>query len=520
MIKYIKTGLLAASLLAQAFFTQAQLTPATIREYLLQPVLPGHIALPYLRQVKIFYDCYQYRPAWINDDSARTQLLAYLSQSAALGLNDSLYQYTTLQSFRHSTTQLFTVTDSIMAELQLTDACIHFLDELLYGNATPETGYNGLDYTPGCISVATLLAAALQEGNFGSLLQLYENTSPGYIATKSRLGQLLRIQQDSSFHSQRPVSSPAVTCANKPLLYKLWQYGYLTSPIDSLPDDSLKQKLKEVQQLFSLQADGILRPNLMKELNVPVEVRIQQLAKALNTFRWMNCLRQQNKWVVVVNIPSANLLVYECDTVVLESRIVVGKKSTPTPLFITSISEVVMYPYWTVPHSIATRELIPMFALNPRMVAANNFSILNDHGNIVPPTSINWKALKGKNFPYTIRQSTGCDNALGIIKLNFYTPYGVYLHDTPWKILFNTYNRYYSHGCMRVEKIIPLAHMVLEGNAIAMDTILQKGNLLHQQPVTIPATSKIPLLVLYNTSWVDSAAHVRFYPDVYQKQRY
>lgn len=517
-MKYVKKGLAAACFLLITAKILAQLRPETIKHYITQPELPGNIKLPYLHQVKIFYDCYQYRAAWMNNDSARQQLLTSLFSAEEKGLPENAYQYETMQSFRSKPPRLLTQEDSVVAEFQLTDAYIHYLDDLLYGNTVPELGYNGLDYRPDCISVATLLAASLSDGNFAGLEQQFENTTTEYRAIKNKLNQLLVISKDSTLRRQTPVSSLSAIAANTPLFYKLWQYGCISSPDTPLPEEEMKQKLKEAQRLFSLPADGILRANLVRELNVPVAVRIEQLKRALNTCRWMHCLLQQNKQVVVVNIPSANLLVYQCDSVVLESRIIVGKQTTPTPLFSTCISEVILYPYWTVPHSIATRELLPMFKKNPKFMEANNFSLLNASGRVVNPASVNWQALNSRNFPYTIRQSTGCDNALGIIKLNFYTPYGVYLHDTPFKIFFGMNNRYFSHGCMRVEKIVPLAHVVLAGNSIAIDTITSKGNLLHQQPVIIPATTNIPLLVLYNTAWVDTASHVRFYPDVYRKQ--
>ena len=243
----------------------------------------------------------------------------------------------------------------------------------------------------------------------------------------------------------------------------------------------------------------------------------QALVKGISTVRWLYGLRQQNRAVIVVNIPSATLLVYNAKEVLLSSKVIVGKMSTHTPLLCSQVTEVVLYPYWMVPATIATRELLPMIKRNPGYIDANGFQVLSGNGKILNPYSIDWSVLSAGNFPYVLRQSTGCDNSLGLVKLNFYSPYDVYLHDTPWKKLFAFDKRFFSHGCIRVEKAIELGRFVLDDNAMAIDTLTEKGCLYHQRPINVPVKEKIPVCVLYNTAWVDAAARVRFYKDVYKR---
>ena len=133
------------------------------------------------------------------------------------------------------------------------------------------------------------------------------------------------------------------------------------------------------------------------------------------------------------------------------------------------------------------------------------------------PYSINWHAFSTKYFPYLIRQSTGCDNSLGLLKLDFYSPFGVYLHDTPIKSSFMLNMRYFSHGCMRMEKPMELGHLVLKNNAIAIDTLEQKGCLRNQSPIIVPADVQMPVIVWYNPVGIDTTGRVTFYNDVYGK---
>jgi murein L,D-transpeptidase YcbB/YkuD len=313
-----------------------------------------------------------------------------------------------------------------------------------------------------------------------------------------------------------PASKRGIT--NKPLLTRLYQLGILTSDTITLTEKMLASKLKEAQKMFNVLNDGELRSTTLQALNVPLQTRIAELKNTLNTMRWLNCIKKEQH-VVIVNIPSANLLLYEHEKLVMESGVIVGKRSTPTPTLSSTITEVILYPYWNVPYKIATQELLPAIKRNPGYIDANNYQVLNNRGKVVDPLKVNWRSLNAGNFPYTIRQSTGCDNALGLIKLNFYNPFSVYLHDTPNKYLFSFNKRYFSHGCMRLEKAMELGRYIMQGNTIALDTLSEKGCLKNQSPITVPATEKIPVFVLYQTAWVDGSGSVYFYEDVYDRVR-
>ena len=238
---------------------------------------------------------------------------------------------------------------------------------------------------------------------------------------------------------------------------------------------------------------------------------------ALNTFRWMYPILDENENTIIVNIPSATLLLFHYDTVIFESKVIVGKRSTRTPRIASVLTDITIYPYWIVPKSIATKELLPEIKKNIAYLERNNFQVLNKNGRIVKPGSVPWNTLTESNFPYTIRQSTGCDNSLGLIKLGINNPFNVYLHDTPWKILFESANRFYSHGCVRVQKAKELSHILLKENSIAVDTLDEKASLLGREPTVLKLQSKVPVLILYNTAWFDMKGDVRFYSDIYSK---
>ena len=496
---------------------KAQIQGSSLEKALTEQTKQNASSFRYGSQVNEFYKYHHHKTAWITNHLNRQCLLNYLETAADLGLSKHDYQFNFIQSFLANNLRLATSADSIEAEIRFSDAAIHFFNDVVNGNQAPQIGYNGLEYTPGCFNIPELLSSALVLKRLPGFLLEVEDKSPEYTALKNKIIRYNRIIRDSLYKENMRITSVVLDDGNKPLVQKLFQLGIIESPKEKISEKDLKQKLKEAQRLFALVDDGILRSPILAELNAALSLRLEALFRAINTVRWLRCIREQAKDIVVVNIPSATLLVYGHTIVIMESKVIVGKKSTRTPVFCSKISEVVLYPYWMVPKSIATKELLPIIKRNIDYLEANSFQVVNEHGRVVNPSTINWQALSSSYFPYTLRQSTGCDNSLGLIKLNFYSPYGVYLHDTPGKSLFYLNKRYFSHGCMRVEKAIELGHVVLKDNAIAIDTLDEKGCLRNQKPIPVPVTEKIPVFVLYNTAWVDSSATVRFYEDVYSK---
>lgn len=496
-----------------AITVQAQVNPDEIQ--LVIKTSHPEIQLHYPEQVKAFYINNGYNYRWLTSRNNCQDLLQLIQSAENLGLNKEEYQYDLIRSMNSDNIISPSHRDSLIMEVCLTDAAIHFLGDIAYGNRKPVFGYNGLEYTPECFDIPSLLTDALALNRLPELVNKLEPDLAGYKILKDWLTLYNQSVKDSSFKEIK-ITSPLTDNNNKPLITRLYYLGIIDSLNKNITGAYIKGKVRSAQSLFNLNADGILNKSTIEALSMPIAIRIEELKTAINTVRWLNCISMQSP-VFVVNIPSANLLVIHNGKVILQSKVIVGKRSTPTPTLTSLITDVVLYPYWTVPNKIATRELLPLIKRNPGYLAANNMQVLNKAGKIVSADSIDWKNLSPAYFPYTLRQSTGCDNSLGIVKLNFYSPYGVYLHDTPWKVLFNFNRRYFSHGCMRVEKAIELAHLLLKENAIAIDTLEEKGCIQNQSPLPIPVKDKVPVLVLYNTAWFDSTGIVQYNDDIYQK---
>ncbi len=467
------------------------------------------------KQLKEFYSLLNYAPAWVqkNNSNNRQFFFDALQLSSSLGLEQKDYQFNYIERFKEGNVALQNIEDSLMAEIRITDAALHFYSDIVYGNLKPVLGYNSLQNISDCQNIPVMLANALTKNVLHVLSSQISTGLIEVVTIQNRIQWFINLMAKNKF-TEIVITSNKVNNNNKELTIKLYQLGIIDTAEKQIADTILKQKLKEAQRQFNLLADGVLRTTIMKELNVPIAERLKQLNLALNYYRWLSCITQ-NKSVIVVNIPAAYLKVYRNNAVVLEMRVIVGKKSTPTPTLASIVNEVILYPYWHVPYSIATKELLPAIKRNHSFIDSGNYQILNGQGQVLEHKAINWYALSRNNFPYTIRQNTGCDNALGLLKLNFYSPFSVYLHDTPNKNLFSMNKRYFSHGCMRLQKPMDIGRLILQNNTLAIDTLSQKDCLKNTSPIVLTASEQMPVIVWYNPAGVDSTGRVQFFDDVY-----
>lgn len=468
--------------------------------------------------VPIFYQKTGGRAAWITSAGKQhfDMLTAYLSRAAYLGLKASDYDPVLMQALTDSNYQMSTAIDTLNADVRVTEAAIHFFRDVAYGRLVESpVKYNGLPPLPNVeTDIATRLADSLSQGHFSNFLQSVEPPDTSYTLLKNSIAVLYPIITDTNFR-EIPVTSMKADSSNVPLLLRLRQIG-IADTLPGIGQQPLLDRIKGAQHLFNTLDDGVLRDRFLKALNVPLTQRLQDLYKGLNEIRWLHYYKMQAS-VVLVNIPSTTLVFYEHEKPVLYSRVITGKKSTPTPTLGSYITEVILFPYWTVPNKIAVGELLPHIKRDRQYLEDNQFVILDKRGRIVNPSDINWNNLGRGNFPYIIRQNTGCDNSLGIVKLNFYSPFGIYLHDTPGKNLFMLQQRFFSHGCVRVEEAVQLGHLLLDKAAAAMIALEAKGSQPDQHPVVFPVPAATYVLILYNTAWPDTAGQVRFYEDVYGK---
>jgi len=302
-------------------------------------------------------------------------------------------------------------------------------------------------------------------------------------------------------------------------------YDQLSPKYADSIDQYLLQKLIAVKTAGHLKVSvAMLEPVHKDYLVLKIELKRQMLnmgnkAKdsitylltSMNYYRWIHHFRFDQ--FIVVNLAASRLQYYEKDSLRLDMKTVVGKTSTPTPRFATFCDKVILYPYWYVPASILFNEYLPKIKRNPSWLDAQNMQVVDGTGRVLNHHKLNWASYHSGNFPYILRQSTGCDNALGVIKFNIVSPYGVYLHDTNNKTAFLSAYRFFSHGCMRLEQPLELGNHLL---ANRLDTTFLQSCFKEQKPIPLLLEKPVPVFVVYMPAVADTSGKVRYYKDVYK----
>ncbi len=240
---------------------------------------------------------------------------------------------------------------------------------------------------------------------------------------------------------------------------------------------------------------------------------LRLIRQTLNFYRYVN--RFNPDQFVLVNIPAGQLNVFDrTGKRLLPMQVIAGKPDRRTPSMTTYIQDIVVYPYWNVPKNIALEEMLPRMKRDLAYIYNQNLQILDEKDKEVDPEDIDWDGLSETNFPYRVRQASGCENSLGLLKFNLANPLAIYLHDTNSRDLFKlTTDRWRSHGCVRVQKPVELANLIL--GAKTFDADFMNRCLIDQKPRTVAIPKPFPVFITYNTADVDSTGKLRFYNDVY-----
>lgn len=257
-------------------------------------------------------------------------------------------------------------------------------------------------------------------------------------------------------------------------------------------DSTLLTAVQQFQNRHGLNADGIIGPAVVREMNVPLEERIRQLIVNMERCRWLPVALQKDYFVI--NIPEFQFHAYENDSLAWSMKVVVGKSIHQTAIFSGTMKHVVFTPYWNIPPGIMRNEILPALRRNPHYLTQNNME---------------WNGNQ-------IRQKPGPLNALGKVKFLFPNSHHIYLHDTPAKSLFTQDQRAFSHGCIRVEQPRRLAQYVLRHQSEWTDARIDSA-MNGQKEMFVPIKKPIPVLIAYFTAWVDGEGLLNFRKDIYKR---
>jgi L,D-transpeptidase YcbB len=463
----------------------------------LRDILTGRSDRIFMRKaeraaVEAFYTARGYAPVWIENGAASARAKAAIARlNAADDDGLEVADYPT-PSFKDADAAALAE-----AELKLMATVFAYARHAQIGSVHFSRVSADVSYNQVAPEAADVLAKMAEAKNVADALDSYNPPHAGYKALKQKLAEARGRKGDASQPrlADGPVLKIGMQDERVPQLRERLQ---VTGDADTY-DKPLADAVKKFQQQRGLAATGTLTPATVNAINGPRAAGRDIDIIVANMLRWRWMPRDLGNAYVMVNIPDYTLRVMHNGTQAWNTKIVVGKPTTPTPIITETMKHITINPTWFVPPSIIYKEYLPAQAQDP--------TVLSRMGLIVS---------RNRDGSVSIRQPPGEKNALGRIKFSFPNKYLVYLHDTPQKHFFAHDRRAYSHGCMRVENPAKFAEVLFgisqPQQGYSAERIKRMFGGSEQQ---VNLSTHIPVHLTYQTAYVDDAGKLVIREDIY-----
>jgi L,D-transpeptidase YcbB len=447
--------------------------------------------------VETFYQNRNGALVWIDNGAATERARAaitHLKSAADDGLDPNDYKTPSFDGAKGSNDAL------AEAELKLTATILTYARHLQAGRFPYARVGRDIEVPQQPPEAADVLAKIADAPNVAKALEEFSPPQPAYKKLKQVLAEMRGKSGPANQFADGPVLKLAkvpVTDPRVPLLRERLAMG--GDLADDRFDTKVVEALKKYQKNNDLPVSGALDARTIKELNGPPrDKQIDTIVVNMERWRWYP-RDLGGPTHVVVNIPEYQLRVFNDDSQVWTTRVVVGKPNLATPLLHANMKYITVNPTWNVPPSIIHNEYLPALAQDPTVLSRMGLKVINNRDGSVH-----------------IYQPPGDGNALGRVRFNFPNKFLVYQHDTPDKHLFAHETRAYSHGCMRVLDPPKYAEVLLNlarpGEGWTAEKIKRMYGSAEQD---IQFQKQIPVNLTYQTAYVDDEGKLQIRRDIY-----
>ena len=486
------------------------------------------IFLGYRKLMDSVYENNGYTPFWSGKERwllSGDSLFSFIGHSKELGLFPSDYHYSALAFIRRivdeDTMARKNATIWARADLMLTDAYFTMVKHLKQGRLQYDSVTLRKDSLLPDSFYTKNLAAALQSNSIRASLQALEPRSKGYDSLKTYLGDFLATAHfrrltwvEHPNWSENPKKDSAAFYQS--LVRRLQEVGYIDSAATTVDTATMAGAIRNYQRANKLKISGKASEEMVTMMDNSDWEKFKRIAINLDRYKLLpDSLPSVYVWV---DLPAFKLQVVDSDTVVLESRVIVGAPKTRTPLLTSEISNFITYPQWTVPMSIIMKEMLPAIKKNVDYLRKQNLMVVDDNDSVRDPMKINWARLNKNNFPYQIKQRQGDDNSLGVMKFNFRNKYDVYLHDTNVRWMFDKSFRALSHGCVRVKEWRKLSDFLIRNDTMKYHPDTLRAWISRQEKHTVYGFAHVPIFIRYFTA-EGKKGKILFHEDIYGEDR-
>jgi murein L,D-transpeptidase YcbB/YkuD len=443
--------------------------------------------------IQAYYEAANHAPLWVRDGAwtaAANGVIARLKEAGEDGLDAADYPIPAVANTKDAP-----AADWAEAEIRLSAAAVLYARDARGGRIDPTRLSAYLTPTltlPAADAVLQRLAAATDPN---AALAAYNPQHAGYQALKRKLVEI---------RETRPATPMVRVPDGKPLRVGMRdprasliraRFGMEpTGQDDTAYDERLASAVAAFQKEHGLKASGVLDKATVAALSGPSPARLEgDLIANMERWRWLpETLGERH---IFVNIPEYRLRLFDKGDMVHQTRVVVGKLESQTPIFSDEMEYVIVNPSWTIPPSIMKNEILPGLARDPSYAARRGYEVIVRNGRM------------------TVRQPPGERNALGYVKFIFPNNHAVYLHDTPSRHLFAREQRAFSHGCVRVDQPFRLAEAVLQVQGDWSEAKLR--GLIGKGERHLRLKDRLPVHLSYFTLAVDESGQLKSFNDLY-----
>jgi len=407
----------------------------------------------------------------------------------------------------------------------LSGAALRFILHLHEGRVDPHKAGFDVPPRPLAFDAPSLLAKLAETSDTRGTLAAAEPPFQHYALLKAQLAVYRRLAGEPGLTRLPAVRGRPLAAADRytgaPALRALLvAIGDLpaaqqAADTDLTLDPPLIQALQRFQFRHGLKQDGVIGRQTYAALTTPLAHRVWQIELTLERWRWLPAL---NAPTVIVNVPQFRLFAFDAasdrESQMLTMNVIVGQPYRRTPTFAADMKFLIFRPYWDVPYSIMSGEMLPGIRARRDYLAAHNFEIVGADGTVTQdPTAQQIAALAAGRL--RVRQRPGAENALGLVKFMFPNRYDVYLHGTPAQALFAQSRRTFSHGCIRVSDPVALAEYVLRHSGNDWPRGWIEAAMQGTETLRVPLSQWISVRVVYGTAVASEAGRIYFFDDVY-----
>lgn len=469
---------------------------------------------------------------WIDENGLTPRakaVIAEIGKADDYGLRASDYEVPHLSGFDPKSAG---ATDQLAdAEVALSVAAFRYARDARGGRIDPLSLTQNLDPTLALPDPVQFMESIAIRSDAAAYLRSFQPSQPQF----ERLREALIAARGGKSESE-PTDSDIVTIPDGPLL----KFGVEDDRVvllrkrlgvpgeQRLFDAAVEEGVKQFQLQHGVMPDGLVGPGTRRLLNGGQQHAATGASPArerlilINMERWRWLPNDLGSFYVTVNIPEFMLRVMEDGKPAFTTRVVVGKIDKQTPVFSKDMQEIVFNPYWNVPNSIKTEELLPsirggggdwfggggydasVFERNGLRVAIGTRE--------VDPYQLDWSKIDIRSL--NVYQPPGPTNVLGTVKFLFPNKHDVYMHDTTQKALFAKTVRAESHGCMRVQNPDQFASVLLkQDQGWSSSQVAQAIAASEDQHISLK--EKIPVYVNYFTLWVNDDGSISTFNDIY-----